>query len=370
MKITIMSNELTQKLQILSEVLPTNASIPILEHFLFSIENDSLKITVSDLETTMNTTLKVDFSGNKTIAVPRIILDSLKTMANQPIVLSILENNILEIISSTGKYNIPYLGDDNFPKDATLEFPLVNHIPANVLLNCIGKTLFATGSDDLRPAMCGVLFQLKNECFNFVATDAHKLVKYTWTGNNNTEPCEFILPKKTLSVLKNSLFGLSSNVKIEFNENNASFSFENYNLTCRLIDAKYPNYEAVIPKENPNKMLISRNLFLHSLKCISIFSSRETNQIALDFSSQELKITGEDIDYNKKGNEVLVCNYEGEKLRIGFNAKFLVEMLKNISSDDVQLEMSLPNRAGILTPITPISEEESILMLVMPSMLK
>ena len=217
--------------------------------------------------------------------------------------------------------------------------------------------------------MSGVFFQFSQDNLTFVATDAHKLVKYTRADVSATETAEFIMPKKPLNLLKGILAGIDDDVLVEYNESNAKFTFENSVLICRLIDGKYPNYEAVIPKENPNKLVIDRTQFLNSVRRVSIFSNKTTHQIRLKIAGAELNISAEDIDYSNKAEERLTCDYQGDDMQIGFNSRFLTEMINNLSSDNVQLEMSLPNRAGILTPIDGLDEGEHVTMLVMPVML-
>ena len=233
----------------------------------------------------------------------------------------------------------------------------------------LAKTIFASGNDDLRPVMSGVFFQFSTEGLTFVATDAHKLVKYTRTDVAASQSAEFIMPKKPLNLLKSILAGSEQEVTIEYNDSNAKFTFDQTVLICRLIDGKYPNYEAVIPKENPNKLSIDRNLFLNSVRRVSIFSNKTTHQIRLKIAGAELNISAEDIDYSNKAEERLTCDYQGDDMQIGFNSRFLTEMLNNLTSQDVSLEMSLPNRAGILTPVDGLDQGELVTMLVMPVML-
>jgi DNA polymerase-3 subunit beta len=239
----------------------------------------------------------------------------------------------------------------------------------DILATAISKTIFAAGNDDLRPVMSGVFFQFSTESLTFVATDAHKLVKYTREDLQASQTAEFIMPKKPLNLLKSILAGSEENVTIEYNESNAKFIFDDTEMICRLIDGKYPNYEAVIPKENPNKLTIERNQFLNSVRRVSIFSNKTTHQIRLKIAGAELNVSAEDIDYSNKAEERLTCDYQGDDMQIGFNSRFLTEMLSNLSSDEVSLEMSLPNRAGILTPADGLDEGEQITMLVMPVML-
>jgi len=242
-------------------------------------------------------------------------------------------------------------------------------VQGDVLATAISKTIFAAGNDDLRPVMSGVFFQLASDGLTFVATDAHKLVKYARTDTTAPQAAEFIMPKKPLNLLKGILAGSEEEVTVEYNESNARFAFDNMELICRLVDGKYPNYEAVIPKENPNRLTIDRNLFLNSIKRVSIFSNKTTHQIRLRIAGAELNISAEDIDYSNKAEERLTCDYQGDDIQIGFNSRFLVEMLGNLTSNEVTLELSMPNRAGILTPNDGLDEGEAVTMLVMPVML-
>ena len=262
-----------------------------------------------------------------------------------------------------------YAIGDEFPTTVALEDPSKTVIKADVLATAISKTIFAAGNDDLRPVMSGVFFQFSTEGLTFVATDAHKLVKYNREDVKANQVAEFIMPKKPLNLLKSILATSDEEVTIEYNDSNAKFTFENSELICRLIDGKYPNYEAVIPKENPNKLSIDRIQFLNSVRRVSIFSNKTTHQIRLKIAGAELNISAEDIDYSNKAEERLTCDYQGDDIQIGFNSRFLTEMLNNLTSTDVQLEMSMPNRAGILTPIDGLEEGERITMLVMPVML-
>lgn len=370
MKFIVSSSLLLKQLQVLSGVVNSNNTIPILDHFLFELNNKELTVTASDLETTMSAVLEVDSDTEGSIAVPaRLLLETLKTFAEQPLTFTVEDNNTIEISSSSGKYVLAYANAEEFPKAISLQDASKTVVPAEVLATAISKTIFATGNDDLRPVMSGVFFQFTPDGLIFVATDAHKLVKYSRTDVKADQTAEFIMPKKPLNILKNILAVSDAEVTVEYNESNAVFSFDNYTLTCRLIDGKYPNYEAVIPKENPNKLLINRTLFLNSVRRISIFSSKTTHQIRLKMAGTELNISAEDLDYSNKANERLTCDYQGDDLEIGFNSRFLSEMLTNLASDEISLEMSLPNRAGVLTPVDGLSDGETITMLVMPVML-
>ncbi|MCH7525331.1 MAG: DNA polymerase III subunit beta [Bacteroidetes bacterium] len=370
MKFIVSSTNLLKQLQVLGGVINNSNTLPILDNFLFELDNSSLTISASDLETTMSSTIDVESDNNGSVAIPaKLLLDILKTFPEQPLTFTIEENNTVEISSNQGKYALAYVDGEEFPKSVALENPSSTTLSGDILATAISKTIFAAGNDDLRPVMSGVFFQFSTESLTFVATDAHKLVKYTRKDVSASETAEFIMPKKPLNLLKGILAGIDGNVTIEYNDTNAKFTFDNSVLICRLIDGKYPNYEAVIPKENPNKLVIDRSQFLNSVRRVSIFSNKTTHQIRLKIAGAELNVSAEDIDYSNKAEERLTCDYQGDDMQIGFNSRFLSEMLSNLNANEVQLEMSLPNRAGILTPIDGLEEGEHITMLVMPVML-
>ncbi|WP_055446310.1 DNA polymerase III subunit beta [Lacinutrix mariniflava] len=370
MKFIVSSTYLLKQLQVLGGVINSSNTLPILDNFLFDIEDNSLTVSASDLETTMSSKLDIESDSKGSVAIPaRLLLDTLKTFPEQPLTFTVEENNTVEISSNHGKYALAYADGAEFPKAVALEDPSSTTIAGHILATAISKTIFAAGNDDLRPVMSGVFFQFSTDNLTFVATDAHKLVKYTREDVSASQVAEFIMPKKPLTLLKGILNASEENVTIDYNDSNAKFTFENTVLICRLIDGKYPNYEAVIPKENPNKLSIDRTQFLNSVKRVSIFSNKTTHQIRLKIAGAELNISAEDIDYSNKAEERLTCDYQGDDMQIGFNSRFLTEMLNNLSATDVQLEMSMPNRAGILTPIDGLDEGEHVTMLVMPVML-
>ncbi|MGJ8742972.1 DNA polymerase III subunit beta [Polaribacter sp.] len=370
MKFIVSSSQLLKQLQVLGGVINSNNTLPILDNFLFELSENQLKVSASDLETTMSSVVDVESDSSGSIAVSaRLLLDTLKTFPDQPLTFKTEGDNAIEISSNQGKYDMAYFGGDEFPKAVSLPSPSKTIVPAGILGTAISKTIFAAGNDDLRPVMSGVFFQFSSQNLTFVATDAHKLVKYSRTDVTADQTAEFIMPKKPLNLLKGILGGSDSEVTIEYNDANAKFTFDNIVLVCRLIDGKYPNYEAVIPKENPNKLTVDRASFLNSVRRVSIFSSKTTHQIRLKMAGTELNISAEDIDFSNKADERLSCDYQGDDMQIGFNSRFLSEMLNNLSSNEVLIEMSLPNRAGILTPIDGTDEGEQVTMLVMPVML-
>ena len=368
MQFLVSSTQLLKHLQSISGALTTNNSLPILDNFLFDIKEGELSVSASDLETTMQTTLTIDSNESGKIAVPaRQILDMLKTFPEQPLSFRIEDGNRIDITSDNGHYTMNGQNGEEFPRTPLVDDAHSVRLNSQVLFDAINKTIFATGNDDLRPVMTGVFFDLNEENVTFVATDAHKLVRYRRLDANSTISSSFILPKKPLNLLKGNLRG-DEEVQINFSATNAVFTFNDIVLTCRLIDGKYPNYEAVIPKENPNVLVVDRLSLLNSVKRVSIFASRSTYQVVLRIIGSELKIFAEDIDFANEATERLSCNYSGEDIEIAFNSKFFIEMLNNIDSQEVILEMSAPNRAGILLPHNPSNEKENILMLVMPVM--
>lgn len=370
MKFIVSSSYLLKQLQVLGSVINSSNTLPILDNFLFELDHKNLVVSASDLETTMSAILEIDSSSEGSVAVPaKLLLDILKTFPEQPLTFTVQENSTIEISSNSGKYAIAYAAGEEFPKSINLENPSSTVVPSDVLATAMSKTIFAAGNDDLRPVMSGVFFQFSPEGLIFVATDAHKLVKYARTDVKASQVADFIMPKKPLNILKGILGTSESEVTIEYNDSNATFTFDSYILRCRLIDGKYPNYEAVIPKENPNKLTINRVLLLNSVRRVAIFSNKTTHQIRLKITGAELNISAEDIDYSNKAEERLNCDYQGDDMQIGFNSRFLSEMLTNLTSDEIMLEMSMPNRAGILTPIDGLDEGETAIMLVMPVML-
>lgn len=372
MKFIISSSLLLKNLQAILGVINTNNTLPILDDFLFELNEDSLTITSSDLETTMRVTIQPDRSEEPgSIAIPaKILVETLKTFPDIPVSFTInVTTLMIEISAGEGKYKLSGHKSDEYPRTPSLEDTTAINMDSHMLAQAVNKTLFATGNDELRLVLSGVFCELSPDDITFVATDAHKLVRYKRSDAKSQDSANFILPKKPLNLLKNILSSQDVPVVIEYNKTNAFFSFNNIHLICRLIDGKYPNYEAVIPKENPNKLTIDRHALLNSIRRVSIFANQSTHQVRFKVSGKELVLSAEDIDFSNEAKERLTCSYEGDDLEIGFNSKFLLEMLGNIETDEVRLEMSAPNRAGILYPVNNENKEEDILMLVMPVML-
>lgn len=371
MKFIVSSSSLLKQLQLLNGVLASSNTLPILDNFLFEVDNKQLTLTASDLETTITASMSVEAKDKGSVAIPaRILIDTLKAFPEQPLTFSVdPKHHGVEISSEQGKYKMTGFNGAEFPKSPVLEDPTTLMIPAGTLASAINKTIFATGTDDLRPVMSGIFFELTEEDVRFVATDAHKLVRYKRTDVQAPRTASFIVPKKPLNLLKNTLANTNSEVTLEFNENNVAFRFDQTVLVCRLIDGKYPNYEAVIPKTNPNKLTIDRAIFLSAIRRVSIFSNKTTHQVRLHINGSQLTISAEDLDFANEANEKLTCAYDGEEMTIGFNSRFLMDMLNNLETEQVLLEMSAPNRAGILLPGEAGEVGEDVLMLVMPVML-
>lgn len=372
MKFIVSSSHLLKELSAISGVLNSSNTLPILDNFLFSIVNGELTVSASDLESVIFTKIKLDKAdkdGN--IAIPaKLLLDTLKTFPEQPLTFNIQEDNFsIEVVTDNGKYKLAGQNGEEFPKTPELESPADLTLSADILFNAVNRTLFASGNDELRPVMSGVFFELNTDNVTFVATDAHKLVRYRRTDAKAAKGASFILPKKPANLLKGLLSSVDSDILVKYTDTNAYFEFDNVTLICRLIDGKYPNYDAVIPKENPNRVIVEKSAFLASIKRISIFSNKTTHQVRLKIAGNELSISAEDLDFSNEANERLTCDHQGEDIEIGFNSRFLIEMLSNIETENVSLEMSAPNRAGLLLPAEGNDANENLLMLVMPVML-
>jgi DNA polymerase-3 subunit beta len=370
MHFLISSTTLLKHLQNISGVLSTNNSLPILDNFLFDIADGILSVSASDLGTTMHTNFPVDAKENGKICIPaKQLLEMLKSFPEQPLNFQVdTQKFSISISSENGSYSMVGQNGEEFPKAVEIQDTNSIKVSGDVLSKAINKTLFATGNDELRPVMGGVFCQFSPEEIIFVATDAHKLVRYKRTDSVASGSSSFILPKKPLNLLKTNLKG-DEEVMILYNGSNAVFQFNDIEMVCRLVDGKYPNYEAVIPKENPNVLTIDRISLLNSLKRVSIFANKTTHQVQLKLAGSELKISAEDIDFSNEATERLTSNYVGEDMDIAFNSRFLVEMLTNIDANEIKIEMSEPNRAGIIVPAANENQEEDILMLVMPVMI-
>ncbi len=370
MQFVVSSSVLLKQLAAVNGVVSNNPIVPILENFLFKLEDNILTVTASDLQTVMITEIEVESQENGAIAVPaKLLLDTLRGLPDQPITLKVDEETFgTEIITDNGRYKLSGENPIDFPKTPAVHRGQSIEFSSAALGAAISNTIFATSTDDLRPAMTGVFLQLGTESTTFVATDGHRLVRYRRTDIKATSDTSMIIQRKALNLIKSSLPVDNVPVVAEFTSSNAFFSFGNIKLICRLIDERFPDYENAIPTNNPNTLTISRGEILNSLKRISIYSNRSTHQVRLKMSLNNLVVSAEDLDYSNEANEKLHCEYNGDDLEIGFNAKFLIEILNNLAANTLTFELSAPNRAGLIIPVEQ-EENEDILMLVMPVML-
>ena len=372
MNFIVSSSYLLKNLSSISGVITSNPVVPILENVLFEIENGNLLITASDLQTSVMVELQVESKENGSVAIPaKILIDTLKNLPEQPVTFSIDENNYnIEINSDNGRYKLAGENSADFPKVPEISDGYSFTVNAKTLALAIGNTIFSTSTDELRPAMTGVFFRLSSNSCTFVSTDGHRLVKYIRTDISGDEvDHDMIIPRKSLNLLKTIIPSDDKNdINIEFNASNAFFSNDNIKLVCRLIDERYPDYENVIPSDNSNSIEVDKSEILSSLKRISIYANKTTNQVRLKVSGSEILISAEDLDFSNEANERISCEHDGDDIEIGFNAKFLIEILSNIHSDKVIFKLSEPNRAGLVLP-EDIEDEEDLTMLVMPVML-
>ncbi|MEA1896287.1 MAG: DNA polymerase III subunit beta [Bacteroidota bacterium] len=374
MKFVISSSELLSHLLAIGRVISPKNTLPILDNFLFRLEGNDLEITASDLETTLTTKLSVEnASESGSIALPaRILTDTLKEFAEQPLTFDInVETMAVVIISENGQFNIVGQKGLDYPQIPALKEEKKASLQMNpeVLLQGIAKTLFATADDELRPVMNGIFMELSLDNINFVASDAHKLVRYGRSDAKAEQEASFILPKKPASLLKSILPKEENQVNIEFDDKNAFFTLSDFKLVCRLVEGNYPSYNSVIPKDNPHKLTIDRIELYNSLKRISVFSNQASNLVKLQLTGNQITISAQDIDFSISAYERLNCQYEGEDMEIGFKSVFLIEILANLTSQEVVIELSDPSRAGIMLPLEKENEDENVLMLLMPMMI-
>jgi DNA polymerase III subunit beta len=369
MKFIVSSSQLLKQLQQISGVINANTVLPILEDFLFEVEKNRLSVVATDLETVMRIELDIEAKESGKVCIPaKILIDSLKNLPDQPLTFNIDKNFGLEITSDNGKYKVMGENPDNFPKAPAADDATSFTMTSSALVTAINKTIFAVSNDDLRPAMTGVFFELNEKFIQFVATDAHRLVRYKRTDVSCPRADSFIVPRKPLNLLKSALPDNEDEITLSYNGNHLFVTHGTTQMSCRLIDARFPDYKVVIPADNPYKMVINKGDFQSALRRVSVFSNKSTNQVALNISGSELQLAAQDIDFSFEGNERMDCQYDGENITIAFNARFLIEMLNSADSSEVRLELSTPTKAGIIKPMEH-DENEDVLMLVMPLML-
>ena len=372
MRFDVSSTALLSRLQSISKVIASKNSLPILDSFLFDLDGNKLTITASDAETRLVTSVEVmNSKGTGLFAVSaKILLDPLKELPEQPLTFDINDENLeIFIHFQNGKYNFIGQKGDTYP----LQKPLNDNaiaiiVDSQMLLNGISRSLFATADDELRPVMNGIYFDIHTDDLTFVASDGHKLVRLRNLSVKSPERASFILPKKPANLLKNLLGKETEMVNIKFDDNNAYVNCANFEMVCRLIEGRYPNYNSVIPQENPFKVTIDRISFLNALKRVSVFSNPASSLVKLQLKESEMVVSAQDIDFSTSAEEKIVCQFDGTELNIGVKATYLIEILSNINSEEVILELADPSRAGLIVPAEN-EENEDQLMLLMPMML-
>ncbi len=379
MRFIVNSQQLLRQLQSLGGVLTANNTMPIINCYHFHLEDGKLTIKTTDLSTTLVATIEVEtphMEQAEEVAIPsKMLLEVLKTFDDVPLTFNVDQQSYsISLQSGQGEYSLAGMDAETYPTMPAKESTGSLVMSSIALVEALNKTIFATSNDDTHPMMTGVYCDMTPDGITFVATDAHKLVRYRRTDTSSEESTNFILPKKPINVVRNILAGRKeeTEVMLEYNNTNLFISFDNYYIVCRLVDGRYPNYEAAIPKDNPRKLILDRQSFLNTLRRVSIFASEATRQVRLSLTASQMEISAEDHEFSNKAHETMPCQYEGEPMDIGFNAKFLTEMLSNLDSEQVLMEMSHPSRAGIIFPYSEEADEEKksdILMLVMPVML-
>ena len=374
MKFVVSSTELLSHLNAISKVISSKNTLPILDNYLFQLESNRLTVTASDLESTLITSLELDnIEGEGDIAVPaKLLNDTLKEFPEQPLTFKIDPDSFsIDIYSENGKFSIVGQNGEDFPQFPSLNEDAASTISVNhdILLTGITKTLFATADDELRPVMNGIFIELGQNDLTFVASDAHKLVRYKRSDAKAEVESSFILPKKPASLLKNLLVKEEFDVKLQFDDKNAFFTLSNFKLICRLVEGNYPSYNSVIPTNNTNKLVVDRLELFNTIKRVSVFANQASNLIKLHIESNQLVVSAQDVDFSISAVERLKCQYEGEEIEIGFKSTFLIEILSNLSSSEVRIELSDPTRAGLLLPAEKDFDEEDVLMLLMPMMI-
>ena len=372
MKFTVSSSALLSLLATTGKVISNKSSLPILEYFLMELKDGQLTVTTSDLETTLIGSISVEnIEREGVIAAPgKLMLDSLKEFPEMPLVIEVNDTTWeIQITWASGHLSIPGASAVSYPAVQTLgnERKSIT-LDVDLLVSGINKTIFATADDELRPVMNGVYFDFSTESLTFVATDAHKLVKYN-AENASDITSSFILPKKPANLLKALLAKEEEPVNVTFDAKNVTFELKYFKLVCRLIEGNYPNYNAVIPTANPNKVLIDRVEFVNGIKRVAVCSNPSTNLIRMDIANNKVNLTAQDIDFSVSANETISCSYDGQPVTIGFKSTFLVEILSNIDTPTVVVELADSTRAGVFKPVYDDQPSSESLMLLMPMMI-
>ncbi|MBO4992965.1 MAG: DNA polymerase III subunit beta [Alistipes sp.] len=372
MKFTVSSSALLSLLATTGKVISNKSSLPILEYFLMELKDGQLTVTTSDLETTLIGSIAVDnIEQEGVIAAPaKLMLDSLKEFPEMPLSIDVNDTTWeIKITWASGHLSIPGASAVSYPAVQSMGAESKNlKLDVDLLVSGINKTIFATADDELRPVMNGVYFDFSPEALTFVATDAHKLVKFN-AEHASDFSSSFILPKKPANLLKALLAKEEEPVEVTFDAKNVTFQLQNFKLVCRLIEGNYPNYNAVIPASNPNKVLIDRVEFVNGIKRVAVCSNPSTNLIRMDIADNKVNLTAQDIDFSVSANETISCSYDGQPVTIGFKSTFLVEILSNIDTPTVVVELADSTRAGVFKPVSDDQPSAETLMLLMPMMI-
>ena len=372
MKFTVSSSALLSLLATTGKVISNKNTLPILDYFLMELNGNELKVTTSDLETTLIGSITVDsVESEGTIAAPgKLMLDSLKEFPELPLTIDVNDKSWeIKINWKSGSLSIPGASAVSYPAVPTLSAEKKElELDVDVLVNGINKTIFATADDELRPVRNGIFINFSPTALTFVGTDAHKLVKYESERETDIN-ASFILPKKPANLLKSVLLKEEDAIKVAFDSKNALFTLKNHTLVCRLIEGNYPNYNAVIPANNPNKVLVDRIELVNGIKRVAVCSNPTTNLIRMDIEENRINLTAQDIDFSVSANETISCSYDGQPITIGFKSTFLVEILSNIETPTVVIELADSTRAGVFKPVYDEKQSNTSLMLLMPMMI-
>jgi len=374
MKFVISSTELLSHLSSISKVISSKHTLPILDNFLFKLEGTELIITATDLETTMITRLDLDnVEGEGVLAIEaRRLTSMLKEFPEQPLTFEAdMETMQVDILTENGKFSIVGQNGEDFPQMPTVQEEKSSSLKltSEILATGVSKTIFAAADDELRPVMNGVFIDIKESSITFVASDSHKLVRYRRSEIDTDVETKFILPKKPAALLKGILPMDDTEIHMQVDSNNAFFTINGSQLICRLVEGEYPGYDSVIPADSPNKVVVDRLSLTNTVKRVAVFSNQASNLIKLKLAANEITVSAQDIDFSISAYENLACQYDGDEMEIGFKSVFLAEILSNLSSTDIVIELLDPSRAGIIVPLTKENENEDELMLLMPMMI-
>lgn len=372
MKFNVSSSKLFSQLQAVSRVINSKNALPILDDVLFELVGNELKLTASDGETTVRTAIEVEGAegGGKVASAAKLLLETLREFSEQPLAFTIDEQNFaVNMVSQNGTYSFVGVNGNEYPEMPQDEVDAQELLlPATTLQSAIEKTIFCTADDPLRPVMNGIYFDILEDSLVLVATDAHRLVRYSNTSVKAGMASNFILPKKPAALLKNLLAKEEAEVKVTFGQKNARFEFDKTIVVCRRIEGRFPNYNAVIPQSNQNVVTVDRQTMVNACKRVAVFANNGTAQLRLALSENQIKISAQDIDFSTSAEEMIQCDYQGMSMAIGFKAPFLIDLLSTVGTTDVQLKLADPARAGLILPVAE-EGEENVLMLLMPMLL-